>query len=433
LENHDINVMLRLLRLSLLFSGFFLLLPDGRVRGDDWPQFRGPTGQGIAPQGHYPVEWSATKNVAWRKPIPGRGWSSPIVHGGFLYLTTAVTVEGSNHRDRSLRALCLSANTGETIWDTEVFRQDGSQAPTIHSKNSHASPTPVTDGHRLYVHFGHQGTACLDLHGKVIWKNRDIHYQPVHGNGGTPILTEHALVFSCDGYEQPFVIALDRAQGTELWKTDRNTESFKKFSFSTPLLIAVDGKQQIVSPGPGAVCAYDPDTGREIWRVKYEGYSVIPRPVFGHGLVFVSSGFESPRFLAIRPDGQGDVTTSHVAWTLHKGAPLTTSPLLVGDELYLVSDSGIASCLDAKTGKVHWQERIGGSYSASSLYADGKVYCQNEEGTGVVLKAGKRFEVLARNPIGERTLASYAASDSAFFIRTESHLYRISTSIDAER
>jgi outer membrane protein assembly factor BamB len=190
-------------------------------------------------------------------------------------------------------------------------------------------------------------------------------------------------------------------------------------------LITVNGQKQIISPGSGAVCAYDPATGQEIWRVKYEGYSVIPRPVYGHGLVFISSGFESPSLLAIRPDGQGDVTASHVAWTIRKGAPLTPSPLLVGDELYMVSDSGTASCLDAKTGKAHWQERIGGNYSASPLYADGKIYCQSEEGTAVVLKEGKRFEVLARNPLGERSLASYAASDGAFFIRTEKHLYRI--------
>jgi outer membrane protein assembly factor BamB len=412
-----------LLRMLQMFLGLFVLLADVPVRADDWPEFRGPTGQGIAPQGHYPVEWSASKNVAWRKKIPGKGWSSPIVNGGVIYLTTAVPGEGRS--DQSLRALCLNAKTGETIWDTEVFRQEGSQAPAIHSKNSHASPTPLTDGQRLYVHFGHQGTACLDLHGKLIWKNTSIRYQPVHGNGGAPILTDNALVFSCDGYDQQFVVALDRAKGTILWKTDRNTDSFKKFSFSTPLLITVDGQKEIISPGSGAVWAYDPATGREIWRVRYEGYSVIPRPVYGHGLVFVSSGFESPSLLAVRPDGQGDVTASHVAWTIRKGAPLTPSPLLVGDELYLVSDTGTASCLDAKTGKVHWQERIGGNYSASPLYADGKIYCQSEEGTAVVLQAGKRFQVLARNSLGERTLASYAVSDGAFFIRTENHLYRI--------
>src|SRR5207244_9654576 len=169
------------------------------------------------------------------------------------------------------------------------------------------------------------------------------------GSGGSPILTDDALVFNCDGSEHPFIVALNRATGKVLWKTERQIDCYKKFSFSTPLLITVNGKQQIISPGSGAVCAYDPASGREIWRVKYEGYSVIPRPVFGHGLVFVSSGFESPSLLAIRPDGHGDVTTSHVAWTLRKGAPLTPSPLLVGDELYLISDSGIASCVDART------------------------------------------------------------------------------------
>jgi outer membrane protein assembly factor BamB len=408
-----------------LLPGLFVLLANGFARADDWPQFRGPTGQGIAPKGAYPVEWNSSKNVAWRKPIPGKGWSSPIVNGGSVYLTTAVATEENKGRGQSLRALCLNANTGETIWDVEVFRQDGSQSPGIHGKNSHASPTPLADGQRLYVHFGHQGTACLDLQGHLIWTNRNIHYQPVHGNGGTPILTDNALVFSCDGYEKPFVIALDRANGNVIWKTDRNSESIKKFSFSTPLLIKVNGKQQIISPGSGAVCAYDPATGREIWRVKYDGYSVIPRPVFGHGLVFVSSGFESPSLLAIRPDGQGDVTSSHVVWTLRKGAPLTPSPLLVNDQLYLVSDSGIASCVDARSGKVYWQERIGGNYSASPLYADGKIYCQNEEGTGVVLKEGNRFQVLGRNDIGEPALASYVVWDGSFFIRSENHLFRI--------
>jgi outer membrane protein assembly factor BamB len=420
--------LMRNLPLLQIFLAFFLGWSGGSIHADDnaaWPQFRGPTGQGIALPGNYPVEWSASKNVAWRKPIPGKGWSSPIISGGYIYLTTAVAAEGGNPRDQSLRAICLKADTGETVWDREVFRQDGSQSPPIHGKNSHASSTPVTDGQRLYVHFGHQGTACLDFDGNVIWKNRDIHYQPVHGNGGAPILTANGLVFSCDGLDNPFVIALDRAKGSQLWKTDRNTESVKKFSFSTPLLIKVNGKDQIISPGSGAVCAYDPDTGREIWRVRYDGYSLVPRPVFGQGLVFVCSGFESPSVLAIRPDGQGDVTASHVAWTLRKGASLTPSPLLIGDELYLISDAGIASCVDARTGKVHWQERIGGNYSASPLFADGKIYCQSEEGTGVVLKAGKQFEVLARNPLGERAFASYAASDNAFFIRTEKHLFRI--------
>jgi outer membrane protein assembly factor BamB len=193
-------------------------------------------------------------------------------------------------------------------------------------------------------------------------------------------------------------------------------------------LITVKEQKQVVSPGAGAVCAYDPANGKEIWRVNYDdGYSVVPRPVFGHGLVFVCAGFDTPEIFAIHADGKGDVTKTHVAWSTRQGAPLTPSPLLVGTELYLMSDLGIASCLDAKTGKVHWQERIGGGHSASPLYADGKVYFQSEQGVGVVVKAGKQFELIARNNLGERTFASYAAADGALLIRTEKHLYRIQT------
>jgi outer membrane protein assembly factor BamB len=397
----------------------------GAAAAEDWPQFRGPTGQGIAGDGSYPVEWSTTKNVAWKQAIPGRGWSSPVVCAGRIFLTTAVPVKGSAAGDQSLRALCLDARSGKILWDNEVFLLDGKKAPPIHSKNSHASPTPIADGRRLYVHFGHQGTACLDLEGKVLWRNTELTYAPVHGSGGSPVLVEDALIFSCDGSDKQLVAALDRQSGKVLWRTDRECTYYKKFSFSTPLAIEVKDQKQVVSPFSGAVCAYDPATGGEVWRVRYDGYSVVPRPVFGHGLVFVSSAFDHPTLLAIRPDGQGDVTDTHVAWTLTKGAPNSPSPLLVGDELYLVSDHGVATCLDGVTGKVHWQERLGGTYSASPLYADGKVYFQDEAGTGVVIKAGTRFERLAQNALEEPSLASYAAADGALFIRTEKHLYRV--------
>jgi len=409
----------------VLASIVAILLPTSG-HGEDWPEFRGPTGQGIAREARLPVQWNATKNVAWKRPIPGTGWSSPIIHAGRVYLTAAVPAEGSRNDDQSLRALCFDAKTGKPLWEREVFRQDGSTAPSIHSKASHASPTPLTDGQRLYVHFGHQGTACLDLDGKVLWKNASLSYDPVHGNGGTSILVDDKLIFSGDGYDKQFVVALDRTTGKVAWQIDRKTDSTKKFAFSTPLAITVNRQKQIVSPGAGVVCAYDPANGKEIWRVRYgEGYSVIPRPVFGHGLVFVCTGFTAPSLLAIRPDGHGDVTETHVAWTARKNVPLTPSLLLVGDELYMVSDYGVASCLDAKTGKVHWQERLGGNYSASPLFASGKIYFQSEEGVGVVINAGKRFELLAKNPLGERTLASYAVGDGALFIRTEKHLRRV--------
>jgi outer membrane protein assembly factor BamB len=321
--------------------------------------------------------------------------------------------------------LCLDAKKGKILWDKEVFRQDGSKAPGIHRKNSHASPTPLVYGGRLYVHFGHQGTACLDLTGKVLWKNKSFKYEPVHGNGGSPILVDNALVFSCDGGEEAFVVALNCKTGKVLWKTDRSVDAVKKFSFGTPLLITVKGQKQIISPGSNMVGAYDPKTGKEIWRVRYDGYSVIPRPVYGQGLLFICTGYNFPSLLAIRPDGKGDVTATHVAWTTRRAAPHTPSPVLVGSELYMVSDRGMATCLDAKTGRVHWQKRIGGDYSASPLYAGGKLYFLSEDGNGVVLQAGKEFKQLAKNVMDERTLASYAVADWALFLRTKTKLYRI--------
>jgi outer membrane protein assembly factor BamB len=406
-----------------LLALVFLLGLLTAARAGTWPEFRGPTGQGLVPDGPLPLEWGPAKNVVWKQPVPGKGWSSPVVGGGRVYLTTSVPVPEAGG-GQSLRARCLDAATGKAVWDTEVFRP-GPGSPRIHGKNSHASPTPLLDGRRLYVHFGHQGTACLDLAGKVLWRNTGLRYAPVHGSGGSPILVDDLLVFSCDGGDQAFVVALDRDTGKVRWKTDRSVDAGRKFSFSTPLVITVKGQKQVVSPGSDAVCAYDPGTGREIWRVRYDGYSVIPRPVYGHGLVFVCTGFNSPSLLAIRPDGTGDVTDTHVAWKARRGVPHTPSLLLDGDELYMVSDSGTASCLDARTGRVHWQRRLGGTYSASPVLAAGRVYFQSEDGTGVVVQAGKEFKQLARNPLGERTLASYAAADGALFLRTAGHLYRI--------
>jgi outer membrane protein assembly factor BamB len=397
------------------------LLPS-LVHAADWPEFRGPTGQGLA-EGALPLEWGPDKNITWKHAIDGTGWSSPAIAGGKIFLTTAVPVPKAKD-DLSLRALCLDAKTGNSLWDVELFVEDGSKVK-IHGKNSHASPTAVIEGDRVYVHFGHMGTACLDLDGKVQWR-KTISYRPVHGNGGSPVVVDDLLIFSCDGNDKQVVVALKKKTGEEAWRTDRKATSTKKFSFSTPLLITVDGQKQLVSPGPSAVVAYNPKNGEEIWRVRYgEGYSVVPRPVFAHGLVFVSSGYDNATFYAIKP-GKGDVTESNVVWKLTKGAPHNPSPLVVGDELYLLADNGIATCVDAKTGTVHWQERaFTKDCSSSPLCADGKVYFQAEDGSAVVVKAGTKFERLAKNTLEERTLASYAAVDGALFLRTEKNLYRI--------
>ena len=396
------------------------------ARARDWPQFRGPDGQGHSEAANVPVRWGPAENVAWSVPVAGRGWSSPVVAGGRVYLTTAVDAGGGKD-ELSLRALCLDAADGRRLWDVEVLRAGAGKAGAMHQKNSPASSTPLVSGDTLFVHFGHMGTAALDLSGNVRWRQTGITYPPVHGNGSSPALAGDLLVFTCDGASDPFLAALDARTGAPRWKAPRNSPARSKFSFATPLVIDVDGKRQIVSPASGFVGGYDPADGREIWRVRYgEGYSVVPRPVYAHGLLYVSSGFDTATLYAIRPSGaRGDVTDSHVAWRIRKGAPLTPSPLVVGDEVYFVSDTGIATCADAKTGTVHWSERLDGNFSASPVYADGKVYFQNEAGAGFVVKAGKAYQLLAENDLGERSLASYAVADGALFIRTERRLWRI--------
>ena len=389
----------------------------------DWPEFRGLTGQGHSPATDVPIRWSATENVAWKAAIPGGGWSSPVLVNGRVYLTSAISAAGV--KDLKLTAICLDARDGKLLWSTNVFSpEDGS---SLHRKNSYASPTPLVRGGRLYVHFGHLGTACLDLNGQVLWRQTSITYPSMHGNGGSPLLAGDRLIFSCDGITNPAVVALDRHTGKVQWKTPRDNDSVpKKFSFSTPLLITNAGREELISPGAGATYAYDPTTGRPLWQVGTgTGFSVVPRPVFAHGLLFVNTDYDFPKLFAIRPGGEGDVTSTHLAWQTGRGAPSTPSALVVGSELYFVSDAGIATCADAKTGQVHWNERLGGGFSASPVFAAGHIYFQNEEGVGYVLKAGKTFEQIAKNELGERTLASYAVDDGTLFIRSAEHLFRI--------
>lgn len=391
----------------------------------DWTQFRGPTGQGHAEVSDLPVTWSESENLAWKVALPGNGWSQPVVANNQIFITTAVAREQG--KTTSLRAMCLNAVDGQTIWDTEVFQKDGE--PKIHKKNSHASPTPVLSGDRLYVHFGTEGTACLTTEGTVVWKNQEQVYKPVHGSGGSPALTDDLLIFCCDGGDKRYTIGLDKLNGKEVWKTPREFEPSRGFSFSTPTIIDIAGRSQAICPGSGGVWSYHPKTGEQLWRVAYgEGYSVVPRPVFGHGLVYVCSGFGDQQLFAIDPTGSGDVTESHVKWQTKKGVPKSPSILLVGAELYMVDDKGVASCLDAVSGKLHWQQRLKGAFSASPVLANGLIYAQNETGVTTVVKPGTEYQEVATNTLGDgktRTFASFAFVDNAILLRSETHLYRL--------
>ena len=385
---------------------------------EDWPQFRGPTGQGHSTERGLPIEWNETRNIVWKTPVPGRGWSSPVVADGRVWLTAAVRERGG-----SLRALAFEVATGRLLVDVEVFHTPSGDP--INVKNSLASPTAIVDGDRVYVHFGADGTAALTASGEVVWKTR-LAYESQHGNGGSPVLYRDLLIFSGDGSDTAFVAALDTATGRTRWKTPRRTPFDQ--AYSTPLVVRVGDTDQLVSVGAHRAAAYDPLSGRELWRVGYrDGFSNVPRPVYGHGLVYIATGFQQPRLLAVRAGGTGDVTGTHVAWTMTRSAPLTPSPLLVGDELYTVSDTGIATCLDATTGTVHWRHRLGGNYSASPLFADGRVYFLSEEGLATVIAPGREFRSLATSQLDGATLASMAVSGGSLFIRSDTHLYRIAS------
>ena len=347
--------------------------------------------------------------------IPGKGWSSPVIGGSRIWLTTA-TEEG-----RSLRAIAVDPQTGEIIKNIEVIRLE--HPGSINIKNSYASPTPVLEQDRIYVHFGAFGTACLTQSGDIVWKTRLNYDNGQHGPGGSPVLYEDLLIVSCDGLDVQYVVALDKRTGKIRWKKPRNGYQ----AYTTPLIIRLPEGDQAVSPGALRAIAYEPETGRELWYVNYgEGFSNVPRPVYGKGLVYICTGFQEPSLLAVRLDGRGDVTRSHVAWILNRGVPLTPSPLLVEENLYMVNDNGIATCVDAETGKVYWRTRIGGNYSASPVYADGRIYFLSEEGETVVIAPGRRFKKLAVNRLDGVTLASMAVSDSSIYIRTQTHLYRLS-------
>jgi outer membrane protein assembly factor BamB len=393
----------------------------------DWPQFRGPDGQGHASSNDVPLTWSETENITWKVLLPGLGWSSPSIQGQQIWLTTA-TDEG-----HSLRALALDRNSGKTLHDVEVFPLEN--PGSVHTLNSHASPTPVIDGDRVYVHFGAHGAACLATDGRVIWKTQELQYKHGHGPGGSPIVWKDLLILQCDGTDVQYVVALDKQTGQIRWKRDRQHISEARrtgklevpMAYCTPLLIDVHGETQLICLGSDAVVAHNPEDGEELWWFTYNGYSNVSKPVYGNDMLYFASGFGAPVFYAIKVGGRGDVTESNRVWSVTKAAvvPLDVSPLLVGDTVVTLSDSGIGVCYDAASGRPHWQQRIASKFWASPVYAAGRIYCLDEAGTTTVLAAGAKFEKLASNRLDGSAKASLAIVDGVIFLRTDSHLYRI--------
>ncbi|MDY0355962.1 MAG: PQQ-binding-like beta-propeller repeat protein [Sedimentisphaerales bacterium] len=415
-----------------------MLLAMAATAQADWPRFRGPSGDGLvtrpgsAEQIGLPVRWSETENVTWKTAIPHLGWSSPVVMDGQVWLTTA-TAEGHD-----FHAICVDADSGAIRFNERLFHTDNPE-PLGNPLNSYASPTPVVEPGRVYVHFGSYGTACLDTKTfEVLWKRSDLPCRHYRGPGSSVILFEDLLILTMDGVDVQYLVALDKATGRTVWKTDRTAdwddldaegkprdEGDLRKAYTTPLIVEADGATQMISVGAKAFYGYDPRTGRELWKVNMPAFSGAAGPVYRDGIVYVVTGFGQTELMAVRIDGAGDVTDSHVLWKTARTVPRTPSPVLVGDLLFTINDTGIAICLDAATGEPIWQERIRGNYATSLLYADGNIYCFNQNGTSTVFKAARRFEVVATNTLDAGCMASPAVAGRALFLRTKTHLYRI--------
>ncbi|MFV1967521.1 MAG: PQQ-binding-like beta-propeller repeat protein [Pirellulaceae bacterium] len=395
---------------------------------ENWPQFRGPDGNGHSSARDLPRTWNTTRNVAWKTHIHGRGWSSPVIWGSQVWVTTAAE-DGER-----LFAVCIDRDTGEIIHDIPVFEVD--EPEQIAAVNSYASPTSVVEDGRVYVHYGTYGTACLDTKtGRIIWTRRDLNCDHHEGPGASPILFSELLIFHVDGRDVQYVVGLDKNTGETVWKTHRSIDyskyntNFRK-AFCTPLVIDWRGRKELVSPGAKAVMGYDPYSGKELWKVRYNGWSVTPRPLFGHGLLFVITDFVHPELWAIRPGGNGDVSESHVVWSLRKGMPKAPSSLLIGDLLFVVNDDGVVHCVEARTGRVVWRERIGGNHWASPVFADGCIYFVSREGEVTLIEPSRKFHRIAVNQMGEECMASPAAIGRSIFLRTQTNLYRLERAVD---
>ena len=419
----------------LLFVGVVLqgssVVAGELVQG--WPAFRGPWSNGQTYSTQLPLRWSETNNVRWKIPIPHEGWSTPVVMDGQVWVSSA-TKDGHD-----FYAFCIDAGTGKMLFEKHLFHCDTPEA-LGNSVNCYAASSPAIESGRVYVHFGSYGTACLDTAtAKVLWKRDDLPCRHYRGPGSSAMLYKDLLILTFDGVDQQYVTALNKQTGETVWRTDRKIEwddldkkgqpknngDFRK-AFASPLLIQVDGKDQLVSLASTAMFAYDPRTGREIWKVRHRGYSSSVSPVFGNGLVLAATGYGATEIVAIRPDGTGDVTDTHVAWRFGgKDVPTTPSPIVVDDLLIMISNRGAVTCLEIETGKTVWRERIGGNHLASSVCDGDRVYFFGVNGKTVVIRAGRNFEKLAENRLDSGFMSSPAGVGKALFLRTKTHLYRI--------
>jgi outer membrane protein assembly factor BamB len=423
-------------RRSLIFCGLLSLATMSVFA--DWPDFRGPwhDGHANAPGSTnrigVPLSWSETNNVAWKTPIPHRGWCTPVILGKQIWLTAA-TEEGTDYY-----AICVDKDSGKILINEKLFHTDTPE-PLGNKLNSYASPSSVIEPGRVYVHFGSYGTACLDTSNfKVLWKREDLPCRHFRGPGSSPVLFEDLLILSMDGIDQQYLVALNKKTGETVWKADRTANfndlepsgkpradgDFRK-CYGTPLIADVDGQKQMFNIGSKAAYSHDPRTGKELWKINHPAHSGASRVLYNKGIAIFCTGNGPGEVIAVKTDGKGDVTDTHIVWRHARAFPRMPSPVLVNDLIFTLNDNGIASCLDFATGKELWQERVGGEYAASLLYADGRIYCFSQDGKATVLEPGREFKVLATSKLADGFMASPAVTDRALYLRTKSALYRI--------
>ena len=396
-----------------------------RATSTDWPSFLGPNSNHSDAKGA-PLTWSATEHVKWQTALPGEGWSSPVVKDAQVWMTTALD-DG-----KSLHALCVDLASGKLLRDVEVFHND--VVPPKHRRNSYASPTPILDSERLYVHFGAMGTACLSTKdGAKIWERRDLPVDHQNGAGGSATLWQDRLLIACDGMDAQYEVALDKLTGKTLWRSERSAipklaarpKDMRK-AYGTPVVLDIDGRPNSLTTGAERLYSLDPKTGKELWFVDYPGFSNVPLPVSEGKMLFVCTGFMKPEIWGLRLGGaNGDATASHVVWKQNAGAPDQATPLVAGNRLYIVNNAGIASCLDTADGHIVWKERIGSDFAASPLFVDGRIYFFDVQGNTTVIEPGATFKVLAKNVLPDGCMASPAVSGKAFIVRTKTGIFRI--------
>ena len=407
---------------SLAFCLVLCIFLAFAVAEENWNQYRGPHGDGTSTAQGLPTTWSETEHVKWKTPLRGKAWSSPVVWGNQIWVTTAPP-DG-----KELFALAIKLDTGEVEHDIKVFSI--AEPQFCIERNSYASSTPVVEEGRVYVHFGVHGTACLDTKsGQVLWQRQDLECNHFRGPASSPIVWEDLLILTFDGYDLQYVVALDKKTGKTVWKTNREFQygtdnGDAKKAYSTPRVSMIDGKPQLINPSAGMSAGYDPRTGKELWRVKTGGMNSACRPVIGHGLAFIGTADGGLHLFALKLGGSGDIS-GDVAWKLSKGAPRYSSPILVDDLLYMGSEQGVVTCVDAKSGEVVWQDRLGGLFMPSPILAAGKLYFFTEEGKCYVLAPGREKEVLATNSLEGGFMASAAVAGKSLILRTKTTLYRI--------